>query len=87
MPDDYVGLNLGDAGDDDAPACPDCGNPMEQTDFRVEAPNEAVAQRVFLAYHATMNIPLNVLAALAMHKVHLHIAPGDGADCDPDSKG
>lgn len=81
MVEGYVGLNIGGDGTEDAPACPDCGGTMEPLPFRVEADDEETAARVFAAYLATRNIPVEVLAAIADKKLHVHVADGSGADC------
>jgi len=81
MSDDYVGLNLGTTGgaepEDTGRACPGCGEPAE---FLVDAPTEEIAERVFVAYYATKNIPLDLLKAVRDGTQHIHIA--DGKKCD-----
>jgi hypothetical protein len=50
--------------------------------FVVEAPNEELAMRVYMAYFATLGMPMDILQAVVHGIVHLHTEPGDGQDCD-----
>ena len=85
MADGYVGLNIGGDDAEDAPACPDCGGTMERVPFRVEADDDETAARVFAAYLATRNIPVEVLVAVADKASHIHVV--DGAGCKKDEGG
>lgn len=81
---DYVGLSLGGGQEQEGPSCPDCGGPMEHVPFRVEAESEEVARRVFMAYAATLDIPLSVLEAVLIRAAHFHGKYGRREDCtDP----
>ncbi len=78
---DSIGLNLGDddtLSDNTDNTCPDCGSLMAH-EFRVEAESEEIATRVFVAYYATKNIPLETLKAVLDQKLHLHVLSDD--DC------
>lgn len=66
------------SGDGAPPACPDCGGPMAE--FRVDAPTEEMAERVFVAYYATRNIPIELLTEVLNQTKHLHVA--EGGTCD-----
>lgn len=63
-----------------APACPDCGGPMEHA-FTVDAATEEMARRVYASYTILLGLPEEALTALLQHRVHLHLAEGSGADC------
>lgn len=73
-------LPAGHVGDHEAPGagsgtpheCPDCGGPMAE--FKVDAPNEEMALRVFLAYYATTVFSPQDLKDVTDGKKHLHIA-------------
>lgn len=86
MTEGYVGVNLGSNEDEPQPtgdlfsACPDCGEPG--TEFMVDAPNAEIAERVFVAYYATKNIPVEVLRAVLDGIQHLHIVGGTVDDCN-----
>lgn len=77
MTDNYIGLSLGDIEDDDenaGTACPDCGGAVE---FMVDAPTDEIAERVFIAYYATKNIPIETLLAVLQEKKHFHTEDGN----------
>lgn len=73
---------VGHEGDHSAEgaACPDCGGPV--VNFTVETQDAETSARVYAAYFATLSIPLDLLMALSQGVLHLHVAEGDGSECN-----
>ncbi len=83
----YVGLEIGnvpepdDEGDEGHPRCPGCG---EDVEFLVDAPTPEIAQRVFLAYYATNDLPVELLKDIIDGHFHFHTSKGKDCRDEPE---